>query len=97
MDPARNVGDPAASPGAVLGVPLLLREKVIGVLFAANRRERPFADAEVALLISLATHAAIAIETASLFAEVGAHSDLMERAANAADPHGKQHRRREAR
>ncbi|PWU47952.1 hypothetical protein DLJ46_13195 [Micromonospora globispora] len=67
---------------AVLGVPLLLREKVIGVLFAANRRERPFADAEVALLISLATHAAIAIETASLFADVRAHSDLMERAAN---------------
>ncbi|WP_406045656.1 helix-turn-helix domain-containing protein [Micromonospora sp. NBC_00898] len=67
---------------AVLGVPLLLRERVIGVLFAANRRERPFADAEVALLISLATHAAIAIETASLFADVRAHSDLMERAAN---------------
>ncbi|MGV9805795.1 helix-turn-helix domain-containing protein [Micromonospora chersina] len=67
---------------AVLGVPLLLREKVIGVLFAANRRERPFADAEVALLISLATHAAIAIETASLFADVRAHGDLMERAAD---------------
>jgi len=66
---------------AVLGVPLLLREKVIGVLFAANRRERPFADTEVALLISLATHAAIAIETASLFGEVRAQSDLMEKAA----------------
>ncbi len=67
---------------AVLGVPVLLRERVIGVLFAANRRERPFADSEVALLISLATHAAIAIETASLFADVRAHSDLVERAAS---------------
>lgn len=66
---------------AVLGVPLLLREKVIGVLFAANRRERPFADEEIALLISLATHAAIAIETASLFDDVRVHSELLERAA----------------
>ncbi|MFI7492013.1 helix-turn-helix domain-containing protein [Micromonospora echinaurantiaca] len=67
---------------AVLGVPVLLREEVIGVLFAANRRQRPFADSEVALLISLATHAGIAIETASLFAGVRAHSDLLERAAS---------------
>jgi GAF domain-containing protein len=68
---------------AVLGVPLLLREKVIGVLFAAHRHERPFADAEVALLISLAAHAAIAIETASLFADVRAHIDQVERACTA--------------
>jgi GAF domain-containing protein len=67
---------------AVLGVPLRVRNKAIGVLFAANRRERPFADSEVALLISLATHAAIAIETASLFADVRAHSDRVERAAS---------------
>lgn len=67
---------------AVLGVPVLLRDEVIGVLFAANRRERPFADSEIALSISLASHAAIAIETASLFADVRAHSDLVERAAS---------------
>jgi GAF domain-containing protein len=67
---------------AVLGVPLLLRGEVIGVLFAANRRERPFAPSEVALLISLAAHAAIAIDTASLFADVRAHSEVVERAAS---------------
>lgn len=49
---------------AILGVPLVLNDSVLGVLFAANRRERPFAHAEVALLRSLATHAAIAIDTA---------------------------------
>jgi DNA-binding PucR family transcriptional regulator len=49
---------------AILGVPLVLNHAVLGVLFAANRRERPFAHAEVALLRSLATHAAIAIDTA---------------------------------
>lgn len=51
---------------AILGVPLQLNGQVIGVLFAANRRERPFSHAEVALLSSLATHAAIAIDNANL-------------------------------
>ncbi|WP_042406013.1 helix-turn-helix domain-containing protein [Streptacidiphilus carbonis] len=54
----------------ILGVPLLLGSsgsegtKVIGVLFAADRSPRPFAPDEVALLCSLAAHAAIAIDTA---------------------------------
>lgn len=51
---------------AILGVPLQLNGRVIGVLFAANRHERPFSHAEVALLGSLATHAAIAIDNANL-------------------------------
>ena len=55
---------------AILGVPLRLGDKVIGVLYAANRRERPFDPDEVALLLSLADHAAIAIENASLFEEL---------------------------
>lgn len=55
---------------AILGVPLRLGERAIGVLFAADRRERPFAREEVALLLSLADHAAIAIENASLFEEL---------------------------
>lgn len=80
---------------AILGVPLRLREQVIGVLFAANRHERPFSREEVALLVSLAHHAAIAIENASLFGDVAsaledlrqanekvrAHSESVERAA----------------
>src|SRR4051794_35763829 len=49
---------------AILGVPLRLGPAVIGVLFAANRTERPFAPEEVALLGSLAAHAAVAIDTA---------------------------------
>lgn len=80
---------------AIQGVPLKRGDQVIGVLFAANRRIRPFSDAEVALLISLASHAAIAIENATLFqdvrravdelteanAVVQAHSTMVERAA----------------
>ncbi|MFD7921653.1 helix-turn-helix domain-containing protein [Streptomyces sp. NPDC059740] len=55
---------------AILGVPLLLGSrrggegKVIGVLFAADRSPRSFGQDEVALLCSLAAHAAIAIDTA---------------------------------
>lgn len=80
---------------AILGVPLLVGREVTGVLFAANRRERPFAAEEVALLSSLAAHAAIAFENARLFQEVQAaneelttanaviraHSDLVEQTA----------------
>lgn len=53
---------------AILGVPLLLGSgsggQVIGALFAADRTPRTFAPDEVALLCSLADHAAIAIDTA---------------------------------
>ncbi|HEX5497264.1 MAG TPA: GAF domain-containing protein [Mycobacteriales bacterium] len=79
---------------AIQGVPLNRGDRVIGVLFVANRRARPFSADEVALLISLANHAAIAIENAALFADVrravaeltqanrviGEHSESAERA-----------------
>lgn len=84
---------------AVLGVPLILNGEVIGALLAANRSPRRFSHDEVALLSSLAAHAAIALENARLFeetrsalrelneasAEVRAHSESLERAASAHD------------
>ncbi|MFJ6213806.1 helix-turn-helix domain-containing protein [Streptomyces sp. NPDC092296] len=90
---------------AILGVPLLLGSsrgsggKVIGVLFAADRRPRSFSPDEVALLCSLAAHAAIAIDTAKSLADTRAaladlaeanamikeHSTAMQRAAEAHD------------
>ncbi|MEU8777654.1 helix-turn-helix domain-containing protein [Streptomyces sp. NPDC048606] len=54
---------------AILGVPLRLGSKVIGVLFAADRATRAFTPREVALLSSLADHAAIAIDGARLLEE----------------------------
>jgi GAF domain-containing protein/sugar diacid utilization regulator len=54
---------------AILGVPLLAGGEVTGVLFASDRKVRPFTRDEVALLGSLATHAAIAIESANQLAE----------------------------
>ncbi|MEE6261939.1 helix-turn-helix domain-containing protein [Plantactinospora sonchi] len=84
---------------AILGVPLRLGARVIGVLYAANRSARPFAREEVSLLLSLAAHAAVAIDTARLLAEtraalaelsaanatIRAHSASVERAAAAHD------------
>ncbi|WBB46527.1 helix-turn-helix domain-containing protein [Verrucosispora sp. WMMA2044] len=84
---------------AILGVPLRLGSTSIGVLYAANRSARPFAREEVALLLSLAAHAAVAIDTARLLAEtrsalaelssanttIRAHSSSVERAAAAHD------------
>ena len=82
---------------AILGVPLALGSRVIGVLFAANRRRRPFAREEVDLLGSLGALAAVAIDNAQLLAEtqqavadvraanelVRQHSTQVERAADA--------------
>jgi hypothetical protein len=88
---------------AILGVPLLLGSgsggQVIGALFAADRTPRTFAPDEVALLCSLADHAAIAIDTAKAMADARAalaelaeanavireHSAAMQRAEEAHD------------
>lgn len=53
---------------AIIGVPLLLGGRVIGVLFAADRSPRAFSPDEVALLCTLAAHAAIALDTAKSLA-----------------------------
>ncbi|WP_329238405.1 helix-turn-helix domain-containing protein [Actinoallomurus sp. NBC_01490] len=83
----------------ILGVPMRLGDRVIGVLFAADRAERSYAQEEVALLCSLAAHAAVAIDNARLLQETRVtleelsaaseaarvHSDAVERAARAHD------------
>ena len=84
---------------AILGVPLIRGSKVIGVLYAADRSERSFDRSEVALLGSLAAHAAIALDNARLLEEtraaldelsaatreLRAHTASVERAAGAHD------------
>jgi len=82
----------ARSGGGAPGVPGAAEGDVIGVLFAADRTPRPFTPEEVALLCSLAAHAAIAIDTAKSItelAEAGAvireHAAAMQRAEEAHD------------
>jgi hypothetical protein len=72
---------------AILGVPLVHRNHVIGVLYASNRTPGPFSRDAIELLSSFAALAAIAIDQARLlqdkagaFTELrSAHSDLRER------------------
>lgn len=84
---------------AILGVPLRLENQVIGVLYAADRSGREFSADEVALLGSLADHAAIALESARLLEDataalaelgtanetIGAHNEALRRATEAHD------------
>ncbi|MEW2417226.1 GAF domain-containing protein [Streptomyces sp. NPDC046866] len=56
----------------ILGVPLRVGTRVIGVLYAADRAVRDFAPDAVALLASLADHAAVAIDSARLLEETRA-------------------------
>jgi sugar diacid utilization regulator len=76
----------------ILGVPLMLGSTVIGVLFAADRQRREFTAEEVALLSSLADHAAVAIDNAQLLDEtrranetISANNQAMRRAEDAHD------------
>ena len=52
---------------SVLGVPLKLGERVIGVLFIGNRYLSSFGQEEVAFLEALGDHGAVAIENARLY------------------------------
>jgi GAF domain-containing protein/sugar diacid utilization regulator len=68
------INDAVAEEGlvSILGVPLVLGVNVIGVLYAANRSERPFDRDDVSLLVTLAAHAAIALDNARLLSETSA-------------------------
>jgi sugar diacid utilization regulator len=59
---------------SIAGVPMKLGTTVIGALFAADRYERTFDQAETALLSSLAAHASVVIENARLFERIQASS-----------------------
>jgi two-component system, NtrC family, sensor kinase len=52
-----------------LGVPMLLDGRVVGAIAVTRAELRPFADAEIALLKTVASQAVIAIENVRLFTE----------------------------
>lgn len=58
---------------SILGVPLIAKDKVVGVLEVLNKRDGKFTDNDEELLLVLAAQAAIAIENTRLFQQ----SDLI--------------------
>ncbi len=51
---------------SLLGVPMLIKDRTVGVLEAVNKKESGFTDSDVAILSVIASHAAIAINNARL-------------------------------
>ena len=72
----RQIGFRASS---LLGVPLYGRDRFIGVLEALNKRgDQGFSQEDVDVLVTLAAHAAVAIENARLYQEVRDHAERLE-------------------
>jgi GAF domain-containing protein len=74
---SRFFGDVEQATGyateSILGVPLITKNKVVGVLEAINKTDGKFSDADESMLVVLGAQAAIAIENARLFQQ----SDLI--------------------
>jgi signal transduction histidine kinase len=62
---------------SVACAPMIVRGKTIGVIEAINRREGDFSNSDVALLLTLAAQAAIAIENAELYASLISERDKL--------------------
>lgn len=68
---------------AIVGVPLLWEDEVIGLLFVGDRHHRTHSAHDITILSTLATHAAVAMKNARAFEEASAalHSAQAARAA----------------
>jgi len=62
---------------SILGVPLIAKDKVIGVLEAINKLQGEFNQDDQELLVALAAQAAVAIENARLFQQSDLISELV--------------------
>jgi GAF domain-containing protein/sugar diacid utilization regulator len=65
---------------AVVGVPLLWDDEVIGLLFVADRYQRTYTALSISILSTLATHAAVAMKNAMAFEQAQAALRTAERA-----------------
>ncbi len=63
---------------AILAVPMLVKDKLVGVMEAINRSDNsPFTDIDVQMLETFASQAAIAIENARLFESIRQEKEKM--------------------
>lgn len=65
---------------AVVGVPLLWEDAVIGLLFVADRYQRTYTALSISILSTLATHGAVAMKNAMAFEQARAAAQHAERA-----------------
>jgi signal transduction histidine kinase/DNA-binding NarL/FixJ family response regulator len=63
-----------------LGLPLIAKDEILGVLSFYTKEEHRFTDQEIEFLSTLADQAAIAIQNSQLFEEVRSSRDAMEQA-----------------
>lgn len=61
-----------------LGVPLIVNERVVGVITVDRHEVRPFSPEEMALAQTFANHAALALHNAQLYNSLAHHSDYLE-------------------
>jgi anti-sigma regulatory factor (Ser/Thr protein kinase) len=69
VERSRGEGSPTsgAGPRSLLGVPLLVSARTIGVLYVGTRSPRRFSEADIALLELVGDRVALAIDSARLF------------------------------
>jgi GAF domain-containing protein len=75
---------------ALVGVPLLWEDEVIGLLFVADRYHRTHTAQNISVLSTLATHAAVAIKNAMAFEQAGAALASAEAARAELERHARQ-------
>jgi signal transduction histidine kinase len=86
----RSVGFPPGHPHmhSFLGVPILAGDKILGNLYLTNKMGgQPFSAADQELAMMLATHAALAIQNARLYEQVGRLAIVEERSRIGMDLH----------
>ena len=73
---------------AVLGVPMLRDDNLIGVFFLARSEPQPFTDEQIDLVTTFADQAVIAIENVRLFSELEERNREVTEAFGTADRYG---------
>ncbi|MBN9201425.1 MAG: GAF domain-containing protein, partial [Microbacterium chocolatum] len=76
-----DIDDAVSAEGivALLGVPMLTSDDVLGVLFVANRQQKHFSPEEIALLSALADHAAATLRTTHTLRDLQVSQDASAR------------------
>ncbi|RYF31267.1 MAG: GAF domain-containing protein [Comamonadaceae bacterium] len=74
---------------AIVGVPLLWEDEVIGLLFVGDRHHRTHTAHDISILSTLATHAAVAIKNARAFEEASAALQSAQAARMALEQHAR--------